>query len=51
MSVCLQEAPGRVVQIAGADPMILICDDQKTEGARACPGYAPGRTPGQGLPQ
>jgi catalase (peroxidase I) len=51
MSVSPQAVPCRVVQMAGADPMILICDDQKTEGARACPGYAPGQTPGQGLPQ
>ena len=27
--------------------MILICEDQESEGARACPGYAPGRMWGQ----
>jgi transposase len=31
--------------------MIPICEDQEPEGARACPGYAPGPEPGQGLPQ
>ena len=36
----------RAAQIADAGPMIPICDDQVPEGARACPGYAPGAGPG-----
>jgi hypothetical protein len=31
--------------------MILICEDQESEGARACPQYAPDQAPGQGLSQ
>ena len=32
--------------MADAGPMIPICEDQEPEGARACPGYAPGRRRG-----
>jgi hypothetical protein len=46
------EVPGvTCVQMAGAGPMILICEDQESEGARACPQYAPDQAPGQGLSQ
>ena len=41
----------RCVQMPGAGPMILICEDQESEGARACPEYAPDQAPGQGLSQ
>ena len=30
--------------------MIPICEDQEPEGARACPGYAPGRRRARGYP-
>ena len=31
--------------------MILICEDQEPEGARACPGYAAGRRGARGYPR
>lgn len=34
-----------------AGPMIPMSDDQEDTRARGCPGYAPGQTAGQGLPQ
>jgi len=37
-------------EISRRGPMIPMCDDQENR-ARACPGYAPGRTAGQGLSQ
>jgi hypothetical protein len=45
MAVC------RAGQIADAGSMIPMCDDQEGTRARACPGYAPRRSAGQGLSQ
>jgi predicted nucleic acid-binding protein len=40
----------RSAGMPGAGPMIPMCDDQE-DGARACPGYAPGGAAGQRLSQ